>query len=591
MNPGSTMRLGNCALVPGQHTVTFANVTLQTNAFIETLGNENYYTQLLFIRTDQGKVTIQNYAPSIFNCNYLMYRNADDNKFYYAFVVQVVYVNENVCDVYFEIDPLQTYMFDYTRNACMVIREHTNDDTIGANIMDEPVGTGELKILQRTMLNHRFDPDHALDEYYAFAFTAQEPDGSYSKGGTLDGCYTGGGVYYAPVDPLWTSPGDPPKPLVPSPLGDWLDSMSSHQGSIATILLFPKVLCNALESNVYDALPVFKDEVNGGYVVNTNEMQYMPLTPPRDTIDGYTPRNKKLFTYPFCFERVTNNKGQYHDYRWEFFGITAEVGTYAFRIKGTLNPAGDIFCSPVNYNGQWPNMTDKISLGGLIQVPWAYNSFTNWMGANGASVAMNLLSGAAMLIPGAGMAAGAVRAGLGQAASAAGRVAGLRAAGSVAGTRNAGSFVRSELAQTFSTTQGQFALTGAAMGANTVGSAVANIIDQHNRAGHIEGGYSNNSLSGLEANTFTFLSLGVRAEFAAMIDDYFDQYGYATNAIKTPNETGRASWNYVQTSGACFTGDVPAPYMREINAMYDAGITFWHDLSYVGDYNRDNSIV
>ena len=83
----------------------------------------------------------------------------------------------------------------------------------------------------------------------------------------------------------------------------------------------------------------------------------------------------------------------------------------------------------------------------------------------------------------------------------------------------------------------------------------------------------------------------LRRQIAEMIDDYFDMYGYATNRIKVPNETGRASWNYVETADACFTGDVPAPYMREINAMYDAGITFWHDLSYVGDYNRDNSIV
>lgn len=582
MNPGSTMRLGNCALVPGQHTVTFANVTLQTNAFIAALGNENYYTQLLFIRTDQGKVTIQNYAPSIFNCNYLMYRNADDNKFYYAFVVQVVYINENVCDVYFEIDPLQTYMFDYTRNACMVIREHTNDDTIGANIMQEPVGTGELKVLDKKSLSHASAPNYALDQYTAFIFSAEEPTGNPVNVGTLDGNFSGGGVYYSPMprDAEWGNP-------YSDGLMIWLDQMSDgHQGAITSIILYPILLCSDLGTGADESV---EDLFNGRSEYNSRQINFQVIGRPNGSIDGYTPRNNKLFTYPFCFERVQNNRGQYHDYRWEFFGPAPDVGSWGFSLKGTINPAGDVFLCPINYNmhsGILYNWEEKISLGGLMQVAWPYNSFNNWLGQNAASVATNLITGAAMLIPAGRLASTAIRAG-----TAAAKTGVARAAVTGGSTFGRGEFVRNRLAQTFSTQEGAFALTGAAMGASQVASTTANLIDQTNVPDRMMGSYTNNALTGVGLNTFTFISLGVRAEFAAMIDDYFDQYGYATNVIKKPNETGRASWNYVQTSGACFTGDVPAPYMREINAMYDAGITFWHDLSYVGDYNRDNSIV
>ena len=585
MNPGSVMRLGNCALVPGQHTVTFSSVAAQQQAFTTALGNSDYYDGLLFIRTDQGKVTIQNYAPTIFNCNYLMYRNAGDEKWYYAFVVQVVYVNENVCDVYFEIDPLQTYMFDYTRNACMVIREHTNDDTIGANIMEEPVGTGELKILYYTYLNHAMQPDTAMDEYVAFAFSAQDAEGESAakNAGVLDGCYTGCAVYYANMEPFWWDGTD-----IYTGMENWLYEMSDgHQAAISNIVLFPKMLCDDLPESTTEIHTLFDSTRR---VYNSRQYNITPISRPNPSlgIDGYKPRNMKLYTYPYCFARVSNNKGQYHDYRWEFFGGQA-AGTFGFTLKGTINPAGDVFCSPISYNsyeGPLFNYEEKVSLGGLIQIPWPYNSFNNWLGQNAASVAVNLLEGAVMLIPGGRIIGGAAKAGM-----AAARMGVERAAQTAGRTFSQSQFVRNSVSRAVNDPANQFAFTGAALGAAQIANTTAQLIDQSNAPDRMVGASTSNALSGLGLNAFSFFSLGVRAEFAAMIDDYFDQYGYATNAIKTPNETGRASWNYVQTSGACFTGDVPAPYMREINAMYDAGITFWHDLSYVGDYNRDNSIV
>lgn len=595
MNPGSTMRLGNCALVPGQHTVTFANVTLQTNAFISALGNENYYTQLLFIRTDQGKVTIQNYAPSIFNCNYLMYRNADDNKFYYAFVVQVVYVNENVCDVYFEIDALQTYMFDYKRNACMVLREHTNDDTIGANIMDEPVGTGELKAFDVISLEHNGYPNEynmvALDQYTAFMYTGDDPYGKDLYPGIIDGCFTGGSVYYSPmpVDENWDNP-------YTDGVKNWLNEANDgHAGGIVSVFLYPMALCQDL-GTAAEATPVNLFEIYNPLGVTTYYSQKKSFGVPRNesSLDGYVPRNNKLFTYPYTFLRMTNNNGQYQDFRWEFFVPAADVGDYGFYIEGTIDPTGDVFCYPISYNhgGSPIDCRDmKLSIGGLMQVPWAFNSYSNWQAQNAAGIAFDLISGAVSLIPGAGLAVGATKIGLSTAASAAGRVAAKKAAGEVAGTFSKGRFVANSVGNAFASPMGQLAAGSAAYGATRIGSTVATMIDQSNVPNRVEGHATNCGLMGINRNTFTFINYCVRKQIAEMIDDYFDMYGYATNRIKVPNETGRASWNYVETADACFTGDVPAPYMREINAMYDAGITFWHDLSYVGDYNRDNSIV
>ena len=41
-----------------------------------------------------------------------------------------------------QLDVMQTWYFDYTMRKCFVVREHTNDDTIGNNLIEENLATG-----------------------------------------------------------------------------------------------------------------------------------------------------------------------------------------------------------------------------------------------------------------------------------------------------------------------------------------------------------------------------------------------------------------------------------------------------------------
>jgi hypothetical protein len=81
-----------------------------------------------------------------------------------------------------------------------------------------------------------------------------------------------------------------------------------------------------------------------------------------------------------------------------------------------------------------------------------------------------------------------------------------------------------------------------------------------------------------------------RAEIAKQIDDYYNVYGYLVSENKIPNITGRPAWNYVKTNGSSVTGKVPANVLKNINALFDRGITFWHTDD-VGNYALNNSIV
>ena len=92
--------------------------------------------------------------------------------------------------------------------------------------------------------------------------------------------------------------------------------------------------------------------------------------------------------------------------------------------------------------------------------------------------------------------------------------------------------------------------------------------------------------------------MSIRAEFAAIIDDWFTRFGYKVNRLKLPNQTGRTYWNFVQIGSAESIGfstntarSVPASSMEIINTIYRNGTTIWHDHANIGNYALNNTIV
>ena len=92
--------------------------------------------------------------------------------------------------------------------------------------------------------------------------------------------------------------------------------------------------------------------------------------------------------------------------------------------------------------------------------------------------------------------------------------------------------------------------------------------------------------------------MSIQEQYARVIDDYFDKYGYKTNLCKIPNQTGRRYWNYVQISASEDIGystnttrSVPAGSMNIINNIYRNGVTIWHSHENLGDYLLTNDIL
>lgn len=120
------------------------------------------------------------------------------------------------------------------------------------------------------------------------------------------------------------------------------------------------------------------------------------------SLDGYTPVNKKLLTYPFCYINVSNGQGSdaiLKQELWEHAGTIIENDTgepvvifdeLVLDIYGALTPGCSIRAIPYKYNGDEVAENYGINLGKFPQVNWNSDAYTNWLTQNGVNIGMSV---------------------------------------------------------------------------------------------------------------------------------------------------------------------------------------------------------
>ena len=270
------------------------------------------------------------------------------------------------------------------------------------------------------------------------------------------------------------------------------------------------------------------------------------------TLDGYTPKNKKLLTWPYCFVNVSNNNGSTNSLHYELFHSNDQ---YSFEIKGVPVPGGSIKCLPINYgNSSIENEDEGLIAGKFPTLSWSEDLYTNWLTQNG----VNLSVGISKEILGTSQG----NANLSFTEKLANEIAG-RGISSIGGALG----IRNSMSEVY-----QHSLSPITARGNTNGGDI-------------------NTCS--NRNVFIFYKMSIKQEYAKSIDDYFTRFGYKINRLKTPNITGRKYWNYVEigSSEEIGYGEVPSKFMDTINNACRRGVTIWHNHANVGNYTLNNSIV
>lgn len=569
IEPNSTIRLfHNVPLEPDyENTILFESISDQTayfsassNHHLATLSNQYYQ------RVERGYCRIKRPIKDVLDCNYMCFKNtsfteAYYDKWFYAFVTSVEYINNEVTQIQYSIDVMQTYMFDVELLESYVEREHVNkaDDTIGVNIEPEPmqlteyVANGNRDNLIPSLTNN-------LD-YCVIIMVNDEDKSQASLKNMHCGLYSGLLLFsYKCSDTQG--------------IQSLIDAYIQTPDNIVAMYFCPQVLLPSAPA--VGGAP--RDHLMGSTTVFTKIQDYAgTAVSPADALDGYTPRNNKLYTYPFNYYQLYTGDGNGMTVRYEFFDNL----TPTFTFMGTYLQPIECRLYPANYKNVGTLLTESLSITNYPQLAWAVDAFKSWISRewlpiilSAGSIALNTvpgLAGASSMYP-------LVERGEG------GRfVKGTQLlnteTGDIVSRQRSGGY---KIAQEYNAMK-----SGADFASATLQDFYSASIQANMTKGSISG--STTALA-CDIQGFFGQRFSISHNSARRIDDFFTRYGYATHQMKIPRRNGRVYFNYLKTSqvnihvlplGICQSSD-----LEIIKGIYNRGITFWHDPDQCGNYTQ-----
>lgn len=516
-------------------TLWFASVGDQT-AYFNTKVKRTFTLQT-YQRLQRGYCRLEVSADQIYDCNYMMFQNTSyGSKWFYAFVNNVEYINDDTAEVRFTIDPIQTWFFDYTLNQVYVERITPSHDDIGENILPEPLTMGEY------VLNGRYDiigdvVNNPMDfSEMCVIIQFVNPSGSggqggsnYSEGTFHDGVYGAAELRaYAKDDP--------------GGINQFIASQAAAFDAIVGMYMCPlKSIGGTIPIDPADPSSPTNHVIGASYTPRTWNPTDRPITK-QTTLDGYLPRNAKCYTYPYTYFMVNGADTQTLTLRYEFFDNL----TPAFFVSSNLTYPVEICLYPTNYKRQPTTgqstaleyRLEKLSMKGFPQCSWSMDAYNAWVAQNSVPMVVKGLGAVGQAIAG-GMSLGAPGA----------------VGGAVAGTVGAIADVASQY------------YTASIAADITHGSFATGSNDTASERWQFKGGCVTQPYNYIKS-----------------IDQFFDAFGYAKREWMTVNIHQRSRWTYIKTNGANVDGGVPADDAKYIADCYDRGIRFWADTAHPCDY-------
>ena len=114
------------------NTMDFSNKEEQYNFFFSKKAFE--VKEGTYQRKTIGVVRVPYLYDDIATCNYIMWQNANYNdKWYYAFILDIKYINPNLSEIIYDLDVIQTYMFDIKWEVSQIDRDMSYRKELGGS--------------------------------------------------------------------------------------------------------------------------------------------------------------------------------------------------------------------------------------------------------------------------------------------------------------------------------------------------------------------------------------------------------------------------------------------------------------------------
>ena len=501
-----------------------------------------------FIEAEENTIRVPFSYATCLTCNYIAFQNPRySDKWYFAFIDSVQYVSDASCNIRFTVDVFSTWFDYWSPKSCFVVREHTMDDTVGSNTIPEGLETGDFIAQSITSI---FTP--AADVYTVIGVSEVIDAIKTLIPNNIDPYYSVYGGIYSGIKYIIFDDYEKVSNFIR------VYENEGKKDSIYSVFIIPSILVQHWNwiTTTYNPLGL---PLKFGIIYDSDDYTDLYTTPnilSPTTIDGYTPENNKLFIGDYNYLLVSNNMGQDYVYKYEDF-VTNKA---KFKVVGSMCIGGSIKAIPLNYKKlvddeaesmySWPY---GITVAKYPTCSWITDPYVNWLTQNSVNIMGHELRnpdlelgissafiGSLLLVSGVGTGIGA----------------GMLAGGA---------------ASVFNNMQQNYQHDKVPLQANgSIGTG-----DITYSAGHLY----------VPAYKMT-----IREQYARSIDSYFTRFGYKTNKLKVPNQTGRKYFNYVEIGKSEIIGypnnkGCPADVMENINNMYRTGITLWHSHERIGDYS------
>lgn len=629
-----------------EHTVYYPDKDAQAQAFMKY--KKYTLTDYSYQRSQLGTIRVALKYEQLIDCNYLMFKNTNfENKWFYAFITGIGYVSNDVTDVYYDLDVMQTWCYDYEFMPTFVDRQHSKTDALYENTQPEGLELGATYgYAQKLFFQPLNSPSSTSSTYLILATTS--PTGTHPSPSTSSGVVL---------------------------------SLYQHVGNQAdTIAQVKQFINNGLEDNIVAIYNCPPDD-------KMNIAKEFKRTP---TLGSYSPRNYKLLTYPYCFLSCYNHLGQTLELQYENFRIHNSTSAptdfdypYHFEVVSIRSPqpqstltvryyltstgtsfayyiltynvyptgaiSGDAFkvwlaqnkntySASLNaigntYDTNMAIADNNYTMAGLSAANartnahiQANSALTQAENSNKASLAVNSAQQSRALIGdvqgtaskiGYGAMAGLATSGLNVGGAVVGAIAGglLGATETITNqniyneqanqinTQLLNSQIGRQASEAISSNTFQTAMKNATLAQtnaqlsalNAYQNATAQLVAKKQDIQHYPSNLHGALMNDMWNVTWNFVGFSVdekfiKREYAERIDAYFDKYGYAQRSMYVPERQNRKHWSYLKTVGCNIKGNINNTDLVTIKTIYDNGITTWNNLEEVGNYTLDNTV-
>ena len=517
---GLIQLFSDIGISPNYDNCLYFATTAEKDNYFDALPKIATFTSCSYSRQQRGYIRVDANISRVYNAGYMRFKNTSfENKWFYAFVTSVEYIANNTTQINFELDIMTTWMGTFNLGQCFIERQHVENDGIGINIADEGLNIGDY------VIENFHDYCYDLTSNVIVFVESSEKGGN--GGGVTGGIYNGCQLKYFPS----------------------AEKANEHINELIDANKIDNVIKIYMCPSIY-----YTPNITGNPLEHYN--QRVDNAKPYTSLDGYVPKNNKLFTYPYKYAEINTSEGDRKDFKYEYFNTvpgTISSGNYSFSHQAICASTTEALFMPINYKVQTMTsnqlqVEERVSISNFPLCSYnidTYRAYTAQMNSNLPLSALNSFN--------------------------AGVIGGISSGNPIGGIING--------------------LTGAA--STTVNTAVANLLGTTSFAPEMgtrnQGNQESDFLLASGNKGFRIFEKCITKNYAHMIDDYFTAFGYAIRNIGTPNMNARPHWTYVKTIDCIVHGDLPSEDAGIIENIFNNGVRFWKNHTEIGNYSLDNS--